>query len=310
MKNSVLFLVGPTGSGKTELALILAKRLGAEIISADSMLVYRGMNIGTAKPSLDQRRKIRHHLIDITSPRSNFSVYRYRREALRAIRDILKRGKIPLVVGGSGLYLEALWKGLSAPLGGETKVRKELQKTADSKGISYLYDQLKKIDPVRAKKIHPNDRRRIIRALEIAKISGKTPSEWYETRESLQDLGFSVRAFGVLRDRSELYQRINRRVEKMFHQGFLEEVKRLKKSGFSRNAAQALGYREILTNLKKETLSKPELIALIQTKTRQFAKRQLTWFGREKDIEWIEWVGGKESASKICDKIIKGIKHG
>lgn len=305
MKNPILFLVGPTGSGKTELSLCLAKRLSCEIVSADSMLVYRGMNIGTAKPSLVQRRRVRHHLIDIVSPRKNFSVYLYRQQALRVIRDILKRERIPLVVGGSGLYLEALWKGLSTPLGGNAKLRKKLQRIADSKGIPFLYGELKKIDPLRAREIHPNDRRRIIRALEIAKLSGKIPSEWYEKRESLQDLGFSVRAFGVSRDRGELYKRINQRVEKMFRKGFLEEVKRLKKPGFSKSARRALGYREVLDWLDKGRGGvTASLRVLIQTKTRQFAKRQLTWFRREKEIDWVSWPGG-EPVSRICDKIVK-----
>ena len=301
----ILFLVGPTGSGKTELALCLARRLGAEIVSADSMLVYRGMEIGTAKPAAAERRKIRHHLLDLVSPRSNFSVSQHRRLALRATREILKRGRLPLVVGGGGLYVAALWKGISPHPGGSSKIRERLQREAKKKGTAHLYERLQKIDPQRAEKIHPRDERRIVRALEIVEISGKTPSEWYRKKESLEDLGFLVRAYGITRDREDLYRRINRRVERMLGKGWIAEVKRLRKKGFSKTAREALGYREILEYLGKGEVpaQKPLLQRLIQQRTRQFAKRQLTWFRREKEIQWISWEPG-ESASKVCDKII------
>lgn len=297
---TVLFLVGPTGSGKTELSLLLAKRLGCEIVSADSMLVYKGMDIGTAKPTLTERRKVHHHLIDIVSPRTNFSVYQHRRRALKAIEEIVERCKIPLVVGGSGLYVEALWKGLSLLPAPSLKMRVPIGTNLSAR---LLYRRLRKIDSKRASEIHPNDRRRILRALEIAECSGKRPSECYQQRESLEDLGCRVAVFGIWREREELYERINQRVKRMFQRGFIREVKRLKKRGFSLTARQALGYREIL-----ERQGPPlRLIEAVQTRTRQFAKRQLTWLRRQKEIRWVRWERG-ETVGDICGKIYVEIK--
>ena len=307
MRKAVFFLVGPTGSGKTQLSLSLAKRLGAEIISADSMLVYRGMDIGTAKPSPSDRKKIPHHLIDLISPRGHFSVYEHRARALRATEDIHKREKVPLIVGGSGLYVNAIWKGLSPQPGADPKLRKQLSKLAEEKGWGFLYEQLRRVDPERAQGIHPNDRRRIGRALEIAKLSGRKPSESYKERTALEDLGYSVRVFGILRSRRVLYDRINRRVESMFRRGLLQEVKRLRRRGFSTTAREALGYREVLEDLKKgENKVTAELVEKIQSRTRQFAKRQLTWFHRVKEIQWIPWAS-EEPVAAVCDKITKEI---
>ena len=303
MTKRVLFLVGPTGSGKTQLSLCLAKRLGAEILSADSMLVYRGMDIGTAKPSREDRKRVRHHLIDLVSPRRNFSVSEHRELALEAIESILKRGRLPLVVGGSGLYVSAIWKGLSPHPGTNMKLREKLNQLVKEKGLEDLYQELERVDPHRAKQIHPNDRRRILRALEIVHTSGKTPSEWYQKRTSLGDLGYSVKVIGVARDRRDLYDRINLRVESMFRKGLLREVERLKQRGFSKTARQALGYREVLDS--KGT--RPFLKELIQQRTRQFAKRQLTWFRREKDIHWVRWERD-EAVGRVCGKMITEIR--
>ncbi len=310
MAKEVLFLVAPTGSGKTQLSLDLARRLGLEIVSADSMLVYRGMDIGTAKPTRAERQRIRHHLIDLVSPPANFSVHRHRRQALKAIQQIVARGGTPLVVAGGGLYLDALWKGLSDPPGGSVRIRRGFEREADEKGLASLHEKLRKLDPVRARAIHPNDRRRIIRAFEIASLSGKRPSEWRARRGGLEDLGYRVRVFGIRRERTDLYDRINHRVESMFRKGFLAEVKRLGRRGFSKTAAQALGYREILNALaqKNRPVSRAELVRLIQKRTRQFAKRQLTWFRREKAVSWID-CRKDESMRSVCDKILIRI-HG
>ncbi len=306
----VLFLVGPTGSGKTQLSLSLARRIGCEIISADSMLVYRGMNIGTAKPTFAERKKIRHHLINVISPRSPFSVARHRELALSAIKSIHKRGKVPLVVGGSGFYVNAIWKGLSPHPPENPELRTRLARLAGKRGLAFLYEKLKRIDPQHASQIHPNDGRRIFRALEIAGLSGKSPTRFYGEKTSLEDLGYAVKAFGILRDRPDLYQRINRRVEQMFRQGFFQEVIKLKRKGFSETARQALGYREILNYLQKGGKKvTDELIGEIQQKTRQFAKRQLTWFRREKGIRWIPWDVG-ETPIAVRDKIMKEVKNG
>ena len=308
MTRPVLFLVGPTGSGKTQVSLCLAKRLGCEIISADSMLVYRGMDVGTAKPLPSERKKVRHHLMDIVAPRSNFSVHEHRGLALKALQKILKRKRIPLIVGGSGLYVDAIWKGLSPHPRGDLKLRRELKERLEKKGLEFLYRELKKMDPYRAGRIHPHDERRILRALEIAKLSGRPASEGDQKKTPLEDLGYSVKVYGIARDRAELYERINQRVQKMFEQGFFQEVKKLRRKRFSTTARQALGYRELLHHLKCGGKSvSPALIQEIQQKTRQFAKRQLTWFRREKEIHWIFWGSG-ETARQVCDKISSDAK--
>lgn len=316
MTKQILFLLGPSGSGKTELSLCLARRLGCEIVSADSMLVYKGMNIGTAKPNKLERKKIKHHLIDLVSPRVNFSVYRYRKLALSVIDSILKRHRIPLVVGGGGLYAAALLKGLSGPFQESGLRNNQFRRRLENKTTVFLYSKLKEMDPVRAAQIHPYDRRRITRALEIASLSGKTPSEWYRERESLQDLGYQVKVIGIHRDRTDLYERINQRAKKMFRLGFVSEVKRLKREGFSKTAGQALGYKEILGYLDKRRggvsppikgrgdLAPTSVVQSIQQHTRHFAKRQLTWLRREKEIRWVEWDRG-ESARSVCDKIVR-----
>lgn len=310
MIKPVLFLMGPTGSGKTQLSVRLAKRLNCEIISADSMQIYRGMNIGTAKPGQGERRGIRHHLLDLVSPRSSYSVYQHRKQALQAVQEIHRWKRTPLIVGGSGLYLDAIWKGFSHHPGGDSKLRRQLMKEAGKKGLSFLYEKLRSIDPVRATKIHPHDGKRIVRALEIAEVSGRSPSEWYRKMDSLANSGFSVRVYGIQRERSDLYERINRRVVMMFRKGLVREVLRLKRGGFSKTAKQALGYREILECLNRGGSSPkqtPSLIPLIQKRTRHFAKRQLTWFRREKDIRWISWAK-KEPCSAVCDKIVTDVK--
>lgn len=308
-KNLILFLVGPTGSGKTRLSLKLARRLHSEIISADSMVVYRGMNIGTAKASPKDQEKMPHHLIDLVSPSRSFSVHDYRVKAMKALQSILKRGRTPLVVGGSGLYVDSLWKGLSPLPGEDPKVRKKLNERAQKKGVAHLYNELKKSDPERAACVDPHNLRRIVRALEIAHTSGKTATQWHGQKVSLEDLGYSVRIFGISRERSDLYERINRRVQAMFREGFLKEVERLRKRRFSKTAAQALGYREVIQYLKEgKKKSLTEVQSEIQQRTRQFAKRQLTWFRHHPEIEWVDWREG-ETAQDVCDKILMRLGH-
>ena len=289
------------------------------------MQVYKGMDIGTAKPSTAEQKKIRHHLLDLVSPRSSFSVYQYRKHALEALNEITRRERVPLVVGGSGLYVSTLWRGNSAPGGRIAAFREKLARLAREKDPHFLHERLKKINPRRAGELHPNDERRIIRALEIAEFSGKPQSR----QPSLEDLGFSVRIFGIGRERAELYERINKRVEAMFRKGFVKEVARLRKSGISKTAKQALGYREVLAviaspplkqwrakqsrfEIASSALGPPRndgagLIPLIQRNTRHFAKRQLTWFRRMKEIEWIPWKPG-EPVAAVCDKILTEVK--
>ncbi len=279
----VLFLIGPTASGKTKLSFELAKKLNAEIISCDSMCVYKGMDILTSKPSGLDRKKVRHHLVDIISPTGEFSVAEYRDLALDAIEDILKRGKRPLFVGGSGLYIRAVVDGLFSSNKKDARFRKKQEQLAKKYGNMYLYNKLKKIDAVTAKKIHPNNLRRVIRALEIYHTERERPSELKQKTEPLK---YGAKIFGLKIDREELYGSIDSRVNRMFEQGLVQEVKKLSKKKLSITAKAALGYKEVLLYLKgKSTLE--EAREILKKNTRHFAKRQLTWFHADKRIQWL-----------------------
>lgn len=298
----ILFIVGPTASGKSELAVALAKRLNGEIISADSMQVYRGMNIGTAKPTKAQCCGIPHHGIDLIPPHKKFSVCAYRQFALKKIREILKRGKIPIVAGGTGFYVRALLEGLTPQPGANAAVRKKLEAEAREKGLPVLFDRLLQIDPERAREIGPHNQRRIVRALEIYQVSGKKPSATGAKSPGLRDLGYVPLVFGIHRDRQALYERINARVDRMFRGGLVSEVKRLMRKKISQTAFQGVGYKEVLEQLKRCPRTK-DWVAVkekIKQTTRHFAKRQWTWFKRESGIRWIWWPEGV-SVSKAAD---------
>jgi len=278
----VIFLVGPTASGKTRLSIKLAKKLNAEIISCDSMCVYKGMDILTSKPSASDRKKVRHHLIDIISPSKEFSVAEYRKMALEKIEKILKRGKTPLFVGGSGLYVKAIVDGLFPSAEKDLKFRKLQERLAEKYGKAYLYRKLKKIDLARAGKIHPHDLRRVIRALEIYHTEKKRPSELKSRTEPLK---YNFRILGLALDRDELYKNIDTRVDEMFKKGIAREVKKLSRQTLSMTAEKALGYGEVLGYLKGE-YSLEEAKELLKKNTRHFAKKQLTWFRPDPRILW------------------------
>lgn len=280
-----MFLVGPTAVGKTDIAIRLAKKLRAEIISCDSMQVYKGMDIGTQKPSAADRKKIKHHLIDILTPDKEFSAADFRSRALRIISALHKRGKIPLFVGGTGLYMKALLDGLFPSPPKNEALRGRLYKEAKKYGSGRLHEKLEKIDPAAAGKIHPNDTKKIIRALEICYTTGKTVSEMRErTPRPLSDK-YNVRIIGLIRPREELYRRIDRRVEEMFRRGFLDEAKEIARRKLGVTAKQAIGYREAFDYLKGK-IGLEEAKELIKKNTRRYAKRQLTWFGADKRIKW------------------------
>ncbi len=302
MSKRVLFLVGPTGSGKSEAAILIAKKLGGEIISCDSMLVYRGMNIGTAKPTKSEKQGIRHHLIDLVTPRQRFSASRYRDLALQAIREIHTRNHLPIVVGGSGLYVRVLTHGLAPQDKKIGRLRAQLEREAEHIGTGRMYARLKKIDPARAAKILPNDRRRILRALEIYETLHIKPSVWLKSSTSLDALGYQWKMFGIRRERSRLYERINRRVDRMMKIGFLREVKRLMKKGLSKTAKQAIGYAELIDYVKGRT-SFDEAVLKIKQRSRHLAKKQLIWFRRDPGIQWID-VGGITAGKNIADHVI------
>ncbi len=302
MSPFVLFLVGPTAAGKSQLAITLAHKLGGEIVSADSMQVYKGMNIGTAKLGAKDQEGIRHHLLNIRAPGQEFSAYEYRKLALQKIAEIVKRNKVPIVVGGTGLYVRALLEGLSEHPGADLTFRKKMEERAKKPGLATLYWELQKKDPKRALKIQPRDKKRIIRALEILSSSGKRASDWHGEKTPLRSLGYEPMVIGVMRDRAKLYAGIEERVDEMFRKGFVSEVKRLGKVPFSKTAIQAVGYREVLEVLKGR-LTLDGAKHLMKQKTRQLAKRQLTWFRREKGIEWFTWEEG-EGRENFADRIL------
>jgi len=279
----VIFLVGPTASGKTMLSIELARKLNAEIISCDSMCVYKGMDILTSKPSAIDRKRVKHHLVDIIPPAREFSVAEYRRMALEKIEDILGRNKIPLFVGGSGLYVKAVVDGLFPSAQKDAKFRKKQEALANKYGRAYLYKKLRKMDPQRAVKIHPNDLRRIIRALEIYHTEKKRPTELKLKTEPLKH---EFKIFGLKIDRNELYKNIDTRVEEMFKKGIVEEIRKLSKKTLSITAKKALGYGEILGYLQ-DKYSLEEAKELLKKNTRHFAKRQLTWFKQDRRITWL-----------------------
>ncbi|MCM8783304.1 MAG: tRNA (adenosine(37)-N6)-dimethylallyltransferase MiaA [Candidatus Omnitrophica bacterium] len=281
----LVFLVGPTAVGKTALALALAPLIDAQIVSCDSMQIYSGMDIATSKPTIAEREIVKHHMLDVVSPRCEYSVADYRRDALKIIEGIINNGRIPLIVGGSGLYFKALLDGIFNGPSKDTALRESLYKEASERGNEFLYERLKKIDPATAEKIHSHDLRRIIRALEVYYLTGMPISVLRRHTTGLFS-HYKTVIYGLIRPKKELYQIIDERVEMMFARGLLPEIERLKNIKITPIAQQCLGYREITAFLEgKITLD--EAKELLKRHTRQFAKRQLTWFLRDKRIKWI-----------------------
>jgi tRNA dimethylallyltransferase len=279
--DEALILTGPTGSGKSRLALELAERLGAEIVSMDSMALYRGMDVGTAKPSAEDRRRIPHHLLDVLDPWEAASVAWWLERATSSCRDILARGRRPLVVGGTPLYLKALLYGLFDGPPADPAVRRRLEAEAEQSGREVLHERLARIDPASAARLHPRDLRRVVRALEVWELTGRPLSAWQTQwrADRPPDSGGIPRALWLNLPRQVLYERIDARVRRMIDEGLVEEVRALRAlpRPLSREAAQALGYKEMFDYLDGQA-NLDHTIRLIQTRSRQFAKRQLTWF--------------------------------
>ena len=286
MKQRLIFLVGPTAAGKTAVSLSLAKAIGAEIVSCDSMQVYRGMDIISSKPSRADRAKIPHHLVDIVSPRVEFNAARYRLRCLKVIREIGARGKVPLFVGGTGLYVSVLVEGIFKTVKIKPGVRERLSAAAAKMGSAALHARLAKVDPAAAAKIHPNDARRVIRALEVFESTGTPISVLQAKRNGLWDK-YDIHIFCLSPERTVLYRRINGRVEAMFRRGLVEEVKKLRRKGMAGTARFAIGIPEVEGYLDGR-YGKEEAKALLQRNTRQYAKRQLTWFRKDKRIVWVK----------------------
>lgn len=293
MKPTILALVGPTGSGKTKTAIRLCSELNAEIISMDSMQIYRGMDIGTAKPTLHERSAAVHHMIDIADPDQLFTVSMYREMACKVIEDILSRGKLPLLVGGTGLYLQALSYELSlGENGADPSLRKELHQIAqEPDGPEKLHARLREVDPISAEKLHPNDVRRVIRALEIFMTSGKAKGD--QENESRQEGPYHILVYGLSLPREQMYARINARVDQMIADGLIDEVRGLLERGIAPNAdggaMQAIGYKEIVRALQGE-ISMETAIHLIKQGSRRYAKRQWTWFRHDDRTKWFDWA--------------------
>lgn len=297
--NHLLVLVGPTAVGKTELSLEIAQTFNCEIISGDSMQVYRGMDIGTAKASPEERSRIRHHLIDIRNPDEPFSVNDFQREAREAIRDIQERGKLPFIVGGTGLYIQSVCYAYAFHEGGADEAfREQMKAFAREHGNAALHEKLAEVDPKTAARLHPNDVRRVIRALEIYRQTGQTMSSQLaaQTRES----PYRLCMIGLTMERSKLYARIEERVDLMIRSGLVEEVQTLLDQGIdpSMTSMQGLGYKEIAAYLRGE-MTLTEAVDLLKQNTRRFAKRQLSWFRHMPDIAWVDVTEGQKKREHL-----------
>lgn len=282
-----IIILGQTAVGKSKFALKLAKKINGEIISADSMQVYRGMDIGTAKPSLKERQGVRHHLIDIRNPDEEWTVSDFVRETQSSKLKIQNKGKIPVIVGGTGLYLWALLGGYSFPM---VEADPELRERLEKEPLDKLYKKLQQIDPKACEKIHNNDKKRIVRALEVFELTGKPISELQKGEEPRSSFsGSESKLIGLNLPREELYQHINARVDQMIEKGLIEEVKDLLTKGYSKdlNSMQALGYKEVIEYLEGNW-DKNKMIEELKKRTRHFARRQMTWFKRFKNVKWFE----------------------
>ena len=279
----MLIVLGPTATGKSRLAVEIAQQIKGEIISADSMQVYRGMDIGTAKPTLSERQNIPHHLIDILSPDQAWTVSDFVEETQRLTREIMKQGKVPMIVGGTGLYLRAWLEGFSFPL---APPNPELRTRLEKESPAILHAQLSEVDPAAANKIHIHDKKRIVRALEVYAFTGKRMSD---LQRKMPFTGSEQKLIGLNLPREALYQRINERVDQMIAKGLIEEVQGLLAKGFSNTlpSFQALGYKEVVEYLDGKW-TKEQMIEELKKRTRNFARRQMTWFKRFKSVVWFE----------------------
>ena len=298
-KPKVIVICGPTASGKTALSIELAKKVNGEIISSDSMQIYKDMDIGTAKTTEKEMQGIKHYLIDFVEPNQRYSVAEFKKDAENAIEEVLEKDKTPIVVGGTGLYVDSLIYGIEYPdIELDEKYREELEKRADKEGLELLYNEAKKIDPQAIEKISKNDKKRILRILEIYKATGKNKTE--QEKESRKNgIKYDYKVFAINMDREILYDRINKRVDIMIENGLIEEVEKLlKKYTEFPTAMQGLGYKEVVEYLQGK-ITKEEMIENIKRETRRYAKRQITWFKKNKQTIWI----GPHDLQKILNEI-------
>lgn len=289
MKKPLIILTGPTAVGKTKVSIELAKALNGEIISADSMQVYKYMDIGSAKIRPEEMQGVKHYLVDELEPDEEFHVVRFQQMAKEAMKDIYAKGKVPIVVGGTGFYIQALLYDIDFTENEEDTVyRRELEQLAEEKGADHIHAMLREVDPESAETIHANNVKRVIRALEFYKLTGNKISEHNE-KERAKESPYNFCYFVLNDERKLLYDRIDQRVDKMLEDGLLDEVSELKNRGYTKDmvSMQGLGYKEILDYLNGE-ISLEEAVYILKRDTRHFAKRQLTWFRRERDVIWID----------------------
>lgn len=302
MERKVIVIVGPTCSGKTGVGIALAGKLRSEIISADSRQIYKKLSIGTAKPAEDELAKIKHHLTDFLEPDENYNVSRFESDALKIIDGLLAKGKIPVVVGGSGLYIKALTDGIFDTVDADSEYREELHGKREKYGSEYLYEELKRVDQLSASKMLPQNWKRIMRALEVFHLTGEPIWKFQETYKRETDHEF--RLFGLNWERAKLYRNIENRVDEMIVRGLVDEVQNILSLGYSKkiNSLNTVGYKEIISYLENE-ITLERAIELIKRNTRRYAKRQMTWFRKNKNIIWID-VDAAMSPDLIASKIL------
>ena len=291
MPPKILVLVGPTASGKTRMAVELAQRLQGEVVSADSMQIYRGMDIGTAKPTPEEMGGIPHHMIDVADPWEDFSVARYVEQARACVDDILSRGKLPIVAGGTGLYIDSLLSGRTfAAFSPKDPLRRELEEELERVGGEAMLERLAQVDPQSAQRLHPNDHKRIIRALEVYQSTGKTITQHNEETKAIPPRYEALTLGLAFQNREDMWQRIDRRVDEMAQLGLEREVRQLLGSGLPRSctAMQAIGYKEFVEAVDG-AIPWEQAVELVKLRSRQYAKRQLTWFRRNGETRWIHW---------------------
>lgn len=300
--HKVIVIVGPTCSGKTRLSLLLAQRLKGEIISADSRQVYKYLSIGTAKPTSEQLNTVKHYFIDELNPDKDFNADIFATRARELIKEVFNLQKVPIVVGGSGLYIKALIDGISVAVNSDKSLREELLRLRKEYGNSFLYEELKKIDPISAKKMLPQNWKRVIRAIEVFRLTGKPIWQHYYTVD-VNKSNFNFVQYGLLWGRKKLYEHIEQRVDEMIAQGLLNEVKMILSKGYSKelNSLNTVGYKELIDFIENK-ITFEQAIHLIKRNTKRYAKRQMTWFNADKRINWIT-INSFDEIEDIAEKI-------
>lgn len=307
MEAVAVVIAGPTCSGKTDLALLMAEKLSTEIISADSRQLYRKLDIGTAKPDAEELAAVRHHFINCCNPDESYNVSRFEQEAEAVMKNLFGRGKIPIIAGGSGLYIKALIDGIIDLPSADEEFRKDLQRQRTEFGNEFLYDKLKKVDPESASNMLPQNWKRVMRALEVITITG-IPI-WKHQQMQQKKTEYSFRQFGLAVDRDRLYKNIEKRVDAMIERGLVDEVNNVLDLGYSKslNSLNTVGYKEIISYLEG-TVTLERAVELIKRNTRRYAKRQMTWFRADKRIEWID-IESRADIKKAAAYIIKKVKN-